>query len=1456
MNETTQHTEWLNLIDRTGPFLSPLVLEGAFPQGLDKVETALRKRLREAYGEWRDAIEEADRDLPELHRAWVQLVLEELLEYDNEILLVGDSLPETLSYTAPEHGTTVRPDMALDTNGRHRLLVTILEPDTDPDAVVRGESWPASPVERMTLLCRATGVSLGLVTDGERWMLIFAPKDGPAEYGTWYAHYWRREPITLQAFASLLGVRRFFGPEAGWPETLLEKSLGYQDEITDTLGGQVRRAVEMLVQALDRADIERNRKLLQNVRPAELYEAGLTVMMRLVFLLCAEERGLLLLGDEAYDRHYAISTLRAQLGEDASRVGLEVLERRHDAWSRLLAIFRGIYGGISHETLRLPALGGSLFDPDRFPFLEGRTVGSSWKETTAFPLPIDNRTVLALLRALQVLEQRGGAQVLSYKALDVEQIGYVYEGLLEQTVAQVPETTLGLIGSQQAKRSDVPLSMLEQARAKSDSALIDLLVDITARSKPALTNLLVKEVDEELAGMIILACGGDGELAARIRPFGHLLRTDLWGAPLVYRKEAFAVTFGTDRRQSGSHYTPKVLTEKIVAETLEPITYVGPAEGHPREEWRLKSPSELLDLKVCDPAMGSGAFLVQVCRWLGQRLVESWGQAEGVGKVLTVDGEVIEGLGGAEPMSDNAEERLVLARRLIAERCIYGVDLNPLAVELAKLSIWLVTLAKGRPFGFLDHNMRHGDSLLGIHRIEQLIDLDMQPGKDAQGRTMLLFAKRIRDKVSEAIQLRGELRGIPIRDIRDVEAMASLDAEARRILNPAECVADALIGEALAGRDARALSLIVDPYLGDDANARRKLIDRVASSLRTDLPAGRPARKPFHWPLEFPEVFFREHGGFDVIVGNPPFMGGSKIATAFGPSYREYIVAFLANGRRGQRGQADLCSYFFCRLATLLGKRGQFGVLATNTIAQGDSRIISLDNLSANGYVIYYADPNRRWPGKASVTIAMVCIRKGSWSGSFLLDGVFVAGITPFLGIAGEISGTPFKLAANKDCSFEGSRIEGQGFVLKPNEAENLIKRNPRNREVLKKYLRGTDFLSRADQSAAYWVINFNTWPLSAASAPKGYSGPVASDFPECLDIIEKKVKPQRLALPQTIQINITTAANWWRYRDVCPALHAALERTKVKKVLFHAFTSKYVAFAFVSSDNLFAAPHNVFVFDDWGHFSVLQSSIHIEWAYHYGSTLKTDLRYTRSSIFETFPFPSELSSVENIGKKYHESRKALMLGQNIGLRDMFKKFHDPKENKVISEIRELHIEMDYAVVKAYGWDDLVLDHGFYETNQGTRFTVSENVRNKILQRLLKLNHDRHEEELLQGFHPQKGDKKRPSTKRKVKKGAVELSGTTSVVASEPQLNLFGTPEQPTTKLRLGADKGEYWLDAVADKILEWLEYHDGWHLKETVLQSSGVEPSQWDEAIAKLLKSEGIQVRGSGEGLRYRVNM
>jgi hypothetical protein len=236
-------------------------------------------------------------------------------------------------------------------------------------------------------------------------------------------------------------------------------------------------------------------------------------MMRLVFLFSAEERGLLHLGKPLYDDNYAVSTLQEQLQEIADRYGEEILERRHDAWARLLASFRAVHGGIQHQDLLLQAYGGSLFDPDRYPFLEGRPAGSTWRQTSAKLLAVNNRVVLHLLNSLQRLRTRLGTggivetRRVSFRALGVEQIGHVYEGLLDHTAARASGPVLGIKGTR-SQEAEIPLVTLESMLTKGQDKLIEFLKEETGRSASAICRSL-EDVKLTDGHRLLLACGQD-----------------------------------------------------------------------------------------------------------------------------------------------------------------------------------------------------------------------------------------------------------------------------------------------------------------------------------------------------------------------------------------------------------------------------------------------------------------------------------------------------------------------------------------------------------------------------------------------------------------------------------------------------------------------------------------------------------------------------------------------------------------------------------------------------------------------------------------------------------------------------------------------------------------------------------------------------------------------------------
>jgi hypothetical protein len=1314
---TNQHAEWLSLIEVSGPFLAEPILNQAFPQGLEKVDPVKKKQFRQTYDEWREV---SDSDVlqdiqikDKIHQEWVNWVLKIGLELDEDE--DGDTLKNqsqmngTIQVVVPEHHVTLKPEYVVigDDENQPYMLVQTYPVGTALSEVLRGDGWSTSPAERMAHLCRGVGTRLGLITNGEQWMFIDAPVGGITTYASWFARLWGLEPLTLKAFYSLFNIKIVysgFDDNKTLPQ-LVDESLTHQGDVTQALGSQVSRAVEVLIQSIDRINHDHNGELLEGVEPEELYEAGLTLMMRLVFLLCAEERGLLLLGDQAYEANYALSTLRAKLREEASLHGDEVLSYRKNAWARLLAIFRSVYAGVEHENMRMPALGGSLFDPDRFPFLEGRIKGSNWLEDEAKPLPIDNRTVLLFLDAIQLYKGR----TLSYRALDVEQIGYVYEGLLEQTVKRAPDVTLELSGSKSCKKPWVYLGELASSSLDGDATLKKLLKERTASSPSRITNDLAKEITDGDMDKLMVACHNDAELCQRIKPYYHFLRTDAWNNPLVYPKDAYMLTTGSDRRETGSHYTPKSLTESIVTETLEPVVYIGPAEGKLREEWQLKSPEELLELKICDPAMGSGAFLVQVCRWLAERTCESWLIAEQSGSFVTAQG-ITTTDNSQELIPIDAEERLIIAKRLISERCLYGVDINPLAVELAKLSIWLVTLSKDRPFGFLDHNLKSGDSLLGIHNLDQLSYLNLNPSLTKKSRLVEQpFTKQIKELVEDTLKLRKQIATHDINFVSDIDEMSRLAEQAREKIMLPKLIGDAFIGLTLESKgklkDTSVLSSYIQQAIAGDEESLDTLKGLANMGLSVDLPQKNKTRKALHWALEFPEVFISLSRGFDAIVGNPPFLGGVKISETSGVSYNDFLSVFHKTGKK-----VDLCAFFFRQSYLLLKTNSSLGLIATNSIAQGTTKTGGLTALLNMDATIYNAKKSFAWPGNASVITSSVNIYKGLWGGIKILNDVKVEYIQDML-IDGSVI-SPNKLDDNLGLCFQGSCPYGMGFFLTPDQASKVFEDNELNRKVVKPVFGGKEVNNILNQDITRYIIDFKEMDETEA---RQFNAPFSH--------LEIHLKPERMT--RDIKKYPRLVNQWWKFWHSRQALYLKIKSENLNRVLVRSRISDHHMVDFLPSSSVFTDKLVIFTFDDYFHFGVLQSSLHDIWSRKYATTMKNDVSYVMANCFNTFPIPNEnmTSKVYEIAEKYFCIRLKLKQQKKCGLTRLYNLFHSQEVvDSEIIEFREQSKLLDKAVLDLYGWSDIEIDTNFYVTDRGTRFTLSNEVKREVAKRLLDLN--------------------------------------------------------------------------------------------------------------------------------------
>ncbi|MCM0673880.1 SAM-dependent DNA methyltransferase [Micromonospora phytophila] len=1334
-----QHRNWLSLVEVSGPFLSLPVLRATWPT-LDALDKKSRERLRQEHATWQA-------DTAAGQQPWIEYVLRELLSWGDT--LHTDGL-DTLVHTVAEHDTELRPSFALVEPGEEvkpdsvRMLGMICPAGSQPTARIRDSAWAATPVDRLAHLCRHHNIELGLVTDGRWWTLVWAPRGGVTTTAVFDVVAWPEaaERDVVRAFASLLSRHRFFSvPDAERLVPLLRASLGSQEEITEALGVQVRQAVELLVAAMGRTDV-RDRELggrgLQDVDAHEVYRGAVAVMMRIVFLLFAEERKLLPADNELYVKAYSAGRLCAELEQRVIEGSEEDLEHSSAAWHRLLALFNAVYRGVDHPRLTMHGHDGSLFDPEATPWL---------------PLTIDDRTVLHMLRAVQYVEIGTGRsrerRTLSFRALDVEQIGYVYEGLLAFEGFRAEDVTVGLIGKE-GLEEEVALADLEALgeRASEVPALAKALAEKYKDSKIGSVAALTKRLApldgverEEARKKLLAVTGGDYPLSERLLPFVGVIREDLRGLPVVILPGALFVTESALRRNTGTHYTPRFLAEEVVEGALEPLVYEpGPLQTADKSQWKPKSSKEILALKVADIALGSAAFLVAAARYLAGHLIEAWSR-EGDERALAYQQR-----GFDRPVDVDEDPLVVEARRQVIEHCLYGVDINPMAVEMAKLSLWLVSMDPQRPFTFLDDRLVAGDSLLGITSLDQLeyMHTDPKKGRELHESGIFDWTSGVRSLVTEVAAERRKIGEVAFGG----DQMAALTKK-RELLCAAEAMssqlrffADLAVGAALAyaskgEKGLNAGSLQAAKLANDVASGQEESVAKRerATWLATDHVYGSFDRNPLHWPLVFPEVV--EKGGFDAIIGNPPFLGGTKITGPFGLSYREYLVWAVAGGHRAG-GRCDLVAYFVLRAHRLLNRRGQAGLIATNTLTQGDTREVGLDRLAIDGVTIRRAVKSQPWPSRsAALEYCALWTTQAPLNdeAKCVLDGVAVPGITTSLDARSRVSGSPQRLLANGGFSFLGLYVLGMGFTMEPQEAAALIRRDPRNKEVLLPFLNGKDLNSRPDCSASRWVVNFHDW-----------SEERASEYGEVFAIVQSKVKPerQRRKADGSYVLRKPLPQRYWQYAEKRPALVKAT--AGLARVIVIVQISKSVMPAMVPTAQVISSNNVIFASDDHAVLALLSSSVHYWWAIHHGSKLETRPIYTPSDVYETFPLPNLTQEMRDLGERLDTFRRNVMLSRQAGLTATYNLVFDPdSRDEDILELQRIHRAIDEAVCRAYGWDDLMtngLDHGFHKAGVYIRYTVGSTVEREILDRLLELNHQRYAEEVAKGLHDKKAGRK------------------------------------------------------------------------------------------------------------------
>jgi hypothetical protein len=927
---------------------------------------------------------------------------------------------------------------------------------------------------------------------------------------------------------------------------------------------------------------------------------------------------------------------------------------------------------------------------------------------------------------------------LSYRTLDVEHVGGVYETIM---------------GFQLEKAKGLSVSL---KAAKAHGAPSPVNLEALLSMKPAeRTKWLQENADTKLAPVA-------SEAVKKAESIDDLLvalekRIARGVTPHPVPRGAMILQPSEERRRSGSHYTPRTLTEPIVRKALEPILdRLGP---HPR-------PEHILALKVADIAVGSGAFLVETCRQLAEVVVVAWHHHD------------------CAPPIPPDEDEVLLAKRTVAQKCLYGVDRNPMAVDLTKLSLWLATLAKNHPFTFLDHSIRCGDSLVGLTRRQ----ISRFSWSDEATSAQFVLGQADLDKIIEVAATERQKiieAADALRPHQKTEYLRMADSALDLVRLAGDCCISAFfeaekdrVRQTVREEKAVEFSSAVRAAERGDSSS----LDEIRKQIRILKEDSVQAPVwPFHWDIEFPEVFGDGRAGFDAIVGNPPFAGKNTLIASNRSGYPDWLKTI----QEESHGNADLVAYFFRRAFTLLNCNACFGLIATKTIRQGDTRHTGLRWICVEGGGTIYAARRRyKWPGVVAVVVIVVWITKGALPGPFDLDGKSVNLITAYLFHTGGHE-NPAVLAVNASKSFIGSYLLGMGFTFDDTDqkgvassladVQRLVAKDPRNAERIFPYIGGEEVNESPTHSHHRYVINFADFPLQrrdlgeswlranskqraawlcAGIVPLDYPEPVAADWPDLLDIVDRKVKPERTRTKSdgSFVLREPLPQRWWHYAEKRPALTSALNQVKRALVVSRV---RATGFCFLPERMVFSEQLVVFPFISFGAFSILQSQIHEVWAYFFSGSALDLIRYSPSDCFETFPFPDGWetnAALEIAGRECHEFRATLMVQNNEGLTKTYNRFHDPDEVSAdIETLRELHAAVNVAVLRAYGWEDLVpqceceflLDYEDQDEEDDNRkarkgkkpyrYRLQDEFRDEVLGRLLKLNGERAERERASG---------------------------------------------------------------------------------------------------------------------------
>jgi hypothetical protein len=799
-----------------------------------------------------------------------------------------------------------------------------------------------------------------------------------------------------------------------------------------------------------------------------------------------------------------------------------------------------------------------------------------------------------------------------------------------------------------------------------------------------------------------------------VEEFGSVYEGLLEFEPVVENGE-FYFKQGDERSSSGSHYTPEELVKPLIVHSLDYIIADKLKESDPEQG--------LLSITVCDVACGSGHILLSAARRIGFELA----------RVRSNEDQPTPSV-------------LRVAVRDVIKNCIYGVDLNPLAVELCKVALWLEAHEPGQPLNFLDHHIKNGNAIVGLAHFEELEKgisseaFKTLPGDDKD------IATAFKNRNVLERKTKGQLTTFDVanadNDLKDLqkefksfsqlhentpEEIAKKEKAYQdltegkkwfRLKQIADVqVAQFFIPKILENKEKLTTHSQYTSYLKNNA----QIIDRGASMAISQ------EKHFFHWFLEFPQVF--QKGGFDCILGNPPYLGGTKISTNYGDNFLNFIKCDFP----GAQNRCDLVAYFLRRDFLIINDEGYVSLITTNTISETDTRIGGLDWIlsNANGKIIY-AQKNINWPGVAAVTVSLFSITKKN------LKSIYNSYLDHISANSQNDNYNKFKL--NNELIYSlGSKPYGQGFFISQIESEGFSKEE---RKFVKPFLTGDDINNNISSLPSRLIIDVGT--LTENNLRELYS----NLYRKLIDT----VKPIREELDSNKSYNTKFIKYWWKFGDQREIFYKELE---IKKhcIAINRHT-KYVTFAKYNDGIVFSDAVVVIIAEQEGLKTQLFSSIFNEWAWQEGSKMgSSTLRFNTSDILDTFPFYKKRMNDE-LFNYYLKIRNEIQEIHKIGLTDLLNSYHNPNSKINTDNLKETLIKIDIEILEVYGWQDIALLHDFYEVdylpeNDRVRYTIHPEARKEVLKRLLELNHKIHEEEVAAGMWDKKKVVKEKADKEK-----------------------------------------------------------------------------------------------------------